>query len=1257
MAASATLEVLIEIQAQLAGLQATVSGMSGLDSAAADAATTLGSVSTQLDAIRGNLGGLDETRTKLEEVTGAGQEFFESIKAGFALDIAGRITGQIVGIGEAFKAAGERGVEYDAKMQTSTIGLAGALRSIEPGKFLNFDQAQVAAGLAMDVIRQRANAAGLDVHSVMEAESADLKAMVDGGITDTGKQLDVVTTLMGAAASKGIVGVQALRDSIDILNGRAGNIVLAKELGLESEALKQAAHNGQEYEYIMARIGGYREAMVAQASSFQGVSQTFHNLMEQMEGDAARPIFTVLQTGIAGLNKDLQANGGLATELRDVGRAAADVVGAGVGVTSWAVQNAGAIVGLGRVVLSLAAGYAILKTAELAIGSVGAVGNFINAKAAAYDAAEAAAATEKWAAAQVKEAEAANLAAAAEERLAIIRREADLNARLYGEHNAADRAGAAPQLYGPPVELAAPLVAAEAEAAPVMARIEASFAAMFASIGAGAATLGKAIYAALGPVGIAFIAAEGIYLLVDHACAAAEARESQLLDLMKKVKDETSDFKRQLATVDTAQERNGLVKSLDDKIKELTAARDDVAKQVAALDAARTTHGRYGAGQGQETDEQKGLQQTLNLRQGELDLVDRIRGKAQNLSSEELNRRSIEQAITTEVEAQSKALSEMIAKLPSIIVGLKDAAHQAELANNLANQADATGKLSVLNSERSRLISQATTAAVKAGAGADTMIGSAADVTDQVQAFSDRARGKGNAVSPEEAEAGQQLIDSQKELAGIEQQITNEQRGQTQQLKEQAETSAKSKADYDYRLGHAQLIAHGEQGAADQMERQHGIAEAATKLAKDNHATYESQVAAATKLYDAEVAANDAVKAGKDAKKEGAAADRESLNVVKEQAAYQREIEQDKLKSIQGFGSRVQENPFLDEESKAKLMMSVYAQERDQITQIMRLDQQRIALERQSTNPGMAAQLRNDTKGLASAAQELQKVNQQMRTLSFSGTMQKSLTAWVNQFGTTAQAAATIITTTLSHAVEGLSSAISGLVLGTMTWKQAFSQAASAVVQDIIRIVIQQTVGRAVMSAVNAAFGSEDASTSAALASASAAAWEEAAILASIASYGGAAAEGEAAVVLAVATGSAALSATSSASGAGGSFAVGGYTGDGLAHELAGAVHRGEYVMDASTVRRAGGPATFDRMRSQLNASETTRTTAGIGPGRGVGGRAGGTVGGPGGAQGHVHFATFNSQSEAEQYLKSAKGERHLVNLTRKRRHSIGIRT
>ncbi len=47
-------------------------------------------------------------------------------------------------------------------------------------------------------------------------------------------------------------------------------------------------------------------------------------------------------------------------------------------------------------------------------------------------------------------------------------------------------------------------------------------------------------------------------------------------------------------------------------------------------------------------------------------------------------------------------------------------------------------------------------------------------------------------------------------------------------------------------------------------------------------------------------------------------------------------------------------------------------------------------------------------------------------------------------------------------------------------------------------------------------------------------------------------------------------------------FSGGGYTGPGGKYQPAGVVHAGEYVMDADTVRKAGGPAAFDALRSSL---------------------------------------------------------------------------
>ena len=1246
-----TLSVLIEIQSQLAGLTATVSGMAGLESGAGAAASALELVNAQLSAAGANTSGIGSVRAALSDATATGHDFFESLKAGFALDVAGRLSGQIVGIGEAFKAALNEGVHYNAQMQTGTLGLAAALRSVEPGKYLNFQQAQNAAGIAMDLIRQRANAAGLDVHAVMEAQSADLKALVDGGITDTGQQLDVVTGLIGAAATKGITGVQALRDSIDILNGRAGNIVLAKELGLESDALKEAAANGTLYALIMSKLVGYREAMASQAASYQGVMQTLRNETEALEGEAAKPIFEVMQRGVAALNKDLQSNGGLAGELRDVGRAAGEVVSAGVGVTRWAAQNAGAIAGVSRVVIDLVAGLALLKAGQFALGGANALRGMALGRAAAYNAEQAAVATAKWAAAQNAQAAAAEKAAAWEARLAAVRQEADAAAKLYGQYAGGGYQGEKPEMFGPAVPNVAQFSQMEQAAEQAANGVSAKFRGAFAAISAEAKTMGSAILSAVGPVTLAFLAAEAIYALVDRELAAAEKREQGVLDLIRQGRADVEEFKRDVATVDTAPARDALLAKLGERLQELRAARDD-AKQ-AADELSKKVASESSWNQARDAAHLVSLRETLSLREGELGILGRLWDKTQSLSGEELNRRSINQAIAAEMENQDRSLTDMVAKLPSLIKGMRDAADQAAFANQMASAANSTARVGLLQGRQNDLVTKAATLNLKAGGSADAVIGSADDVTDAVQSAQNRIGANQGKVPTEQLQATQELVDLQKELLANQGQLDSETRSRTQELEKQKATEDASKQGIADHLRTNDALLRGDKAAADQIKDEVKIRETAAQLMREQTSlTQEQATAIATKVVTGDRAVADAAKGATAAKKEGLAADREALNVAKEQASLQREIEQDKLKEIEGAGSRVQSDPFLFDESKARLMAGIYQEQVQQIRQIIDLDARRAALERGSTDPGVAAQYRADTKEISTMGLALAKVAQEQKQLSVSGTMQKSLTAWVNQFGTAAQQAGHAVTNVLGHAVDGMSNAITGLILHTTTLKQAFSQMATAIIGDLVKMAVEFVVQRAVMFVANELFSRADASTANSQASTAASAWAPAAVAASTASYGVAAGVGLASTLAAMASGAAAGAAMSSV---GGGYAAGGYTGDGAIHEVAGVVHRGEYVIDKGTLHRAGGPAAFDAMRMRLSSTNPNRATAGNGPASVGGGRAAGSAR-QRNAEIHNNIAVVRDRSELLNHFNSSKGQMQIISATRKHRAKIGIK-
>ena len=202
---------------------------------------------------------------------------------------------------------------------------------------------------------------------------------------------------------------------------------------------------------------------------------------------------------------------------------------------------------------------------------------------------------------------------------------------------------------------------------------------------------------------------------------------------------------------------------------------------------------------------------------------------------------------------------------------------------------------------------------------------------------------------------------------------------------------------------------------------------------------------------------------------------------------------------------------------------------------------------------------------------------------SFGQQLGANATGMLNQIGTVAQNAAGIVTNTLGAAFDGISQSISGLILGTVTWGQALLNIGRTIVTTLINSFVQFFVNILARAVLNALVGT--AIQSAAAASA-AAIWAGPAILASIATSGAAAAQAPISVAAALAT-----APSLGALGAVAGFAEGGFTGPGGRYEPAGIVHRGEFVMNASTVSRYGVPALESLQRG--NGSATGNPGAG----------------------------------------------------------------
>lgn len=179
----------------------------------------------------------------------------------------------------------------------------------------------------------------------------------------------------------------------------------------------------------------------------------------------------------------------------------------------------------------------------------------------------------------------------------------------------------------------------------------------------------------------------------------------------------------------------------------------------------------------------------------------------------------------------------------------------------------------------------------------------------------------------------------------------------------------------------------------------------------------------------------------------------------------------------------------------------------------------------------------------------------------------KALEDLYKKFTDISQQIADNLTNVIGAAVDGISGSIQGLITGTMSWGDALSNIYTTLMQSVIKAIAdmaaQWIVSHVIMRGISIGFdallsmlGWKRVAESNAQEAAKTPALMTNAAAASVGSYGVAALVGVAVLLAAMA--------------AFGGFAEGGYTGPGAKYDVAGLVHRGEFVMPQPAVNRIG---------------------------------------------------------------------------------------
>lgn len=264
------------------------------------------------------------------------------------------------------------------------------------------------------------------------------------------------------------------------------------------------------------------------------------------------------------------------------------------------------------------------------------------------------------------------------------------------------------------------------------------------------------------------------------------------------------------------------------------------------------------------------------------------------------------------------------------------------------------------------------------------------------------------------------------------------------------------------------------------------------------------------------------------------------------QATASRELLQVQANINNQFAFRralVESDPLMSQADRERALLGIM---RDELPVLQeREDLLRAEYERQlRADPGRTLETTIEAEGRLSEAQlerlrTLQQIQAIERDGTFSGQMAKRVGELSDAFGNMAKNMANVTFETVTAGVRGLGDAITSIIMQSKTAAQAFTQFGVSMLSNFINMVVTSILYAKVAIPILTALG--------------------------VLSAGTTAATGAAVTTSALAAGSAAAAAATS-----GGFASGGYTGDGPTMEVAGAVHRGEFVVPAWRTRELG---------------------------------------------------------------------------------------
>jgi hypothetical protein len=317
---------------------------------------------------KGDVRGIDQVTGALGRMEGQSDALFGALKAGIAIDIGGRLVGSIGQIPAVFDRAIERGVQFNAVLETSALGIAAVMKQFDTaGRFKTFDDAMAASATAIDLLKQKAKESPATFQSLVQAYQA-LSGPLTAANIPMEKQVELIVNMSQALSGLGISSQQLLQETRALVTGNINaDAAAAKILGVTAADITGAKQRGELYEFLSGKISAFAEAGKRGASTYQTAVSNLDDAIDDVLAKVTKPIFEALTKGTLDLSAALN-DPEIVQSLSDIGEGIASLVKSGYELTTWAIENRDALLLLAKAAGALGVAYAAVNITNLLVG-------------------------------------------------------------------------------------------------------------------------------------------------------------------------------------------------------------------------------------------------------------------------------------------------------------------------------------------------------------------------------------------------------------------------------------------------------------------------------------------------------------------------------------------------------------------------------------------------------------------------------------------------------------------------------------------------------------------------------------------------------------------------------------------------------------------------------------------------------------------------------------------------------------------------